>query len=114
MFPHQCRRFLNRDILDILFLTRFMVSFADVLKTQKKKLKKRRAGTSLGGPVVKTLPSRAGGAGSIPKMAHTSGQNPKTQDRSNIVTNSVKTLQMIHIKKKKVEHIVGKDDGGKG
>ena len=33
----QCRRFLNRDILDILFLSRFMVSFADVLKTQKKR-----------------------------------------------------------------------------
>lgn len=65
--------------------------------------------------MVKTLPSRAGGAGSIPKMAHTSGQNPKTQDRSNIVTSSVKTLQMIHIKKKKkVEHVVGKGDGGKG
>ena len=62
----QCRRFLNRDILDILFLTRFMVSFADVLKTQKKKLKKRRAGTSLGGPVVTNPPADAGDTGSIP------------------------------------------------
>ena len=115
----QCRRFLNRDILDILFLTRFMVSFTDVLKTQKKKLKKSRTGTSLGGPVVKTLPSNAGDAGSIPKIPHASGSNPKTQDRRNIVTDSVKTLQMIHIKKKKkekeeVEHVVGKGDGGKG
>ena len=43
----QCRRFLNRDILDILFLTRFMVSFTDVLKTQKKKLKKAEQGLPL-------------------------------------------------------------------
>ena len=97
----QCRRFLNRDILDILFLTRFIVSFTDVWKTQKKKLKKSRTATAFGVAVVKTLPSSAEGAGSIPKIPHGSGQNPKTQDRSNTVTSSVKTLQVIHIKKKK-------------
>ena len=57
-----------------------------------------------GGPVVKTSPSAAKGVGSIPgqgaKISHASG--PKNQDvnRSNIVTNSIKTLKMAHIKKK--------------
>ena len=30
-----------------------------------------------------------------------SSQKPKIQNRSNIITNSIKTLKMIHIKKKK-------------
>ena len=57
-----------------------------------------------GGPVVKTSPSNAGGAGSIPgrgaKIPHAS--RPKNQNRSNTVTNSIKTLKMVHIKKKKI------------
>ena len=59
-----------------------------------------------GGPVVKTLPSNAGGVSLTPglgaKIPHASG--PKTQNikkRSNIVTNSIKTLKTVHIKKKK-------------
>ena len=50
-----------------------------------------------GGPVVETLPSNAGGAGSIPaqgaKVPHAS--RPKIQNikiRSNTVTNSIKSL----------------------
>ena len=31
----------------------------------------------------------------------TCGQKAKTKNRSNIVTNSIKTLKMLHIKKKK-------------
>ena len=54
-----------------------------------------------GSPVVKTVPSNAGGVGSIPgwgaKILHV--LQPKNQNRSNIVTNSIKTLKMIHIKK---------------
>ena len=50
--------------------------------------------------MAKTLPSKAGGVGSIPgqgaKIQHASW--PK--DRDNIVKNSVKTLKMVHIKKK--------------
>ena len=52
-----------------------------------------------GGPVPKTLPSNAGGVGSIPEQrshrAH--GQKTKTQNRSNIITNLIKTLKMVHI-----------------
>ena len=46
--------------------------------------------------MVKTLPSSAGGVGSIPgqgaKIPHASGQKTKAQNRSNIVTNSIKTI----------------------
>ena len=56
-----------------------------------------------GDPVVKTSPSNAGGEGSIPGRelrSHMSqGQKTKTQNRSNLVTDSVKTLKMVHIKK---------------
>ena len=52
--------------------------------------------------MVKTSPSNAKGAGSIP------GQRakiplPRNQNinRNNIITNSIKTLKMVHIKKKK-------------
>ena len=48
---------------------------------------------------VKTSPSIAGGVGSIPsqgtKIPHASW--PKTQNRGNIVTDSVKTLKMVPI-----------------
>ena len=50
-----------------------------------------------GGPVVKTLPSNAGAAVSIPgqeaKIPRVSGQKTKMQNRSNIVTNSIKILK---------------------
>ena len=57
-----------------------------------------------GGPVVKTSPSNAGSAGSIPgwgaKIPHAlQPKNQKTENRSSIVTNSIKTLKMVHIKK---------------
>ena len=57
-----------------------------------------------GGPVVKTLPSNAGGAGSIPcrgaKIPHALGaKKSKHKGRSNFVTDSMKTLKMVHIKK---------------
>ena len=51
-----------------------------------------------GGPVVKTPPSGAEGASSIPgqgtKIAGASGPKTKAYNRSNIVTNSIKTLAM--------------------
>ena len=57
-----------------------------------------------GGPAVKTLPSNAGGAGSIPglgaKIPHVLWPQNKKQSRNNIVTNSIETLKMVHIKKK--------------
>ena len=56
-----------------------------------------------GSQVVKTLPSKAGGEGSTPGRELRSympqGQKTKTQNRSNLVTDSVKTLKMVHIKK---------------
>ena len=55
-----------------------------------------------GGPVIKTSLSNAGGVSSIPgrgaKIPHASW--PKNQNiKQNIVTNSIKTLKMVHIKK---------------
>ena len=52
---------------------------------------------------VKTLPSRAEGEGPIPDWGATShmpsGQkNQNIKNRSNVVTNSVKTLKTVHIK----------------
>jgi len=52
-----------------------------------------------GGPVVNILPSNAGGMGSTPVVAKKN--NPPKINRSNVVINSIKTLKMVHIKKKK-------------
>ena len=57
-----------------------------------------------GSPMVKTLLSNVGGrAGMIPsravKVPHALWPKTKTQNRSNTVTNSMKTLKMVHIKK---------------
>ena len=57
------------------------------------------------GPVVKASPSNAGGAGSSPgqgaKIPYASWpKNQYANDRSNMVTNSIKTLKMVRIKKK--------------
>jgi len=57
--------------------------------------------------VVKTSPPNAGGAGLIPgqgdKMPHTSWPKKKKKQninyRSNIVTDSMKSFQMGHVKK---------------
>ena len=59
-----------------------------------------------GGPVVETSPSNAGDAGLIPgrgaQIPHASQpKNQNVSNRSNIVTNSIKTLKMVHIKEKK-------------
>ena len=52
-------------------------------------------------PMVKTFPSNTGGAGFTSghetKVSH--GQKTKTENRSNIVTNSIKTLKTAYIKK---------------
>ena len=55
--------------------------------------------------MIKTSPSKAGGAGSIPgqgvNIPHASGpKNQNIKNRSNIVTNSIKTFKMVHRKKK--------------
>ena len=53
--------------------------------------------------MVKTLPLDSGGMSSVPgwgtKIPHASWS--KDQNRSIIITNSLKTLKMVHIKKKK-------------
>ena len=58
-------------------------------------------GDFLGGPVVKTSPSNAGGAGLIPgrgaKIPHAS--RPKNQNRSNMVSNSIDFKNGLHQKK---------------
>ena len=54
-----------------------------------------------GRPVVKISPPNAGGVGSIPAPGDKLLYAPqaKTKNRSNIVTNSIKTLKVIHIQK---------------
>ena len=49
----------------------------------------------LGAPVLKTLPSKAAGVGSIPDLGARSlmPQDQKTENRNNIVTTSIKTLK---------------------
>ena len=55
--------------------------------------------------MAKTLPFSVGGSipGREAKIPHTSVSKTKTlkKKRSNIVTDSIKTLKMVHIKKKK-------------
>ena len=58
-----------------------------------------------GGPVVKTSPSNAGGAGLIPgwgvKIPHAlkPKKDPKTYNRSNTVANSIKSQKLVHRKR---------------
>ena len=51
----------------------------------------------------KTLPSNRRGASSIPgqadKIPH--AKKPKHKNSNNIITNSIKTLKMVYVKKKK-------------
>ena len=57
------------------------------------------------GPGVKTPPSSAGGEGSVPdwgaKIPHAFRPKSQNKNRSHFVTNAIKTLKMVHIKKKK-------------
>ena len=54
--------------------------------------------------MVETSPSNAGGEGSIPRQGdgipHALGPKTEALNRGNIVTDSAKTLKMVHIKKK--------------
>ena len=66
--------------------------------------------------MVKTSLSNAGCVGSIPGWG---GKNPhalrsKNQNRSNIVANSIKTLKMVHIQKKKKNLEKKKEKKNKG
>ena len=59
---------------------------------------------------LKTSTSNAGEAGSIPdqgtKTPHLVAKKPKHKKRSNIllITNSIKSLKMVHIKKKSLKN----------
>ena len=58
----------------------------------------------LGGPVVKTSPSNVGDVDFIPdqetEIPHGSWPKKKTKHKSNIVTNLIKTVKVVHIKGK--------------
>ena len=49
------------------------------------------------------LPMQGVQTPSLVKIPHASGKKPKTQDRNNIITNSIKTLKMVRIKKKNLK-----------
>ena len=79
------------------------------LKKTKKQPPKPLFEDFLGGPVVRTSPSTAGCVGLIPdqraKIPHAFGQK-KTKPqhkktKNNILTNLIRTLKRIHVKKKK-------------
>ena len=66
-----------------------------------------------GGPVVKSSPSNAGGVDLVPGLAakspHAWWSKKTKHETSNIVTNSIKTLKIGHIKKKKFKTNVVQD-----
>ena len=76
---------------------------------------KKREGDFAGHPVIKTSLSSLGGASLIPcqgaRILHASqpkknqptNKNQNINNRSNIVTNSIKTLKMVHIKQNKAK-----------
>ena len=65
--------------------------------------KKDESGDFPGGPVVKTSPSNAGGTGSIlcwgAKILLVLKKQKQKTSKTSILTNSVKTLKMVHLKK---------------
>ena len=69
---------------------------------ERKQLRRSRYRDFPGSPVVKTSPSNPGSEGSVPgwgaKISH--ALQPKQKNRSNIVTGSIRTLKVVHIKKK--------------
>ena len=61
--------------------------------------------------MVKTSPSNAGAVGLIPgweaKVPRTlRAKELRTENRSSIVTNTIKTLKMVHIKKKSLKILI--------
>ena len=66
--------------------------------------KKAKSGAFPSGPVVKTSPSNAGGMDSIPGQGAKIPKPRSQNSRSNIVTNSIKILKIIHIKKKNLKN----------
>ena len=71
-------------------------------KKKKKRKKNKNIWDFPGGPLVKTSPSNAG-AGSIPGQGTKipKALQPENWNENNIVTNAIKTLKGVHIKKKK-------------
>ena len=62
----------------------------------------------IGGPAVKTLPSTAGSMGSTPKIANSSHawrlKNPKHKKTEALVTNLIKNLTWLTLKKNEFEN----------
>lgn len=50
---------------------------------------------------MNTLPSNAGGMGSISGQKVPCSKKKKPENRGNIVTNSIRAFKMVHLKKKK-------------
>ena len=82
----------------------------DVLQQMNDKVAQdETCGVFPGGPGVKTSPSNAESAALIPgqgtKILQPCGQKKKKtqniKNRSNVITNSIKTFKMVHIKKMK-------------
>ena len=73
---------------------------------------KIESGNFPGGPLDKNSPSNGGGALSIPGQGAKDptclgAKKPKTWNRSNIVTNPINTLKMVHIKKRNIHNQPG-------
>ena len=78
------------------YQTTWPASWETYMQVRKQQLE-LDMGDFSGSPVVKTLPSKAGGEGSTPGRELRSympqGQKTKTQNRSNLVTDSIKTFK---------------------
>ena len=69
---------------------------------------KNRTRDFTGGPLVKPSLSKAGGVRVQPlvselRFPHASQPKKTTQNKSSMVTNSIKTLKIVHIKKKNLK-----------
>ena len=84
-------------------------------KKKKKRKKNKNIWDFPGGPLVKTSPSNAG-AGSIPGQGTKipKALQPENWNENNIVTNAIKTLKGVHIKKKNKKKTDKKESSEKG
>ena len=80
-------------------------------KKKKKRKKNKNIWDFPGGPLVKTSPSNAG-AGSIPGQGTKipKALQPENWNENDIVTNAIKTLKGVHIKKKKKKKTTDKKE----
>ena len=89
----------HSNFLQILKRKKYKDTRESMLREQRVKGLFKDWGDLPGGPVVKILPSNAGRASLIPGQGAHMPHVRKNQNTERIVTNSVRTLNMVHVKK---------------